>query len=138
MRCIAIAICLLGLCAPAHSENFKDVILVSVLNENTIQVKLPGIHIFHDANLSVRIRGMTTPPARPECQPEQDFPLEGVSQLNLILLEANVIDLIDVERWKYYWVIASVQADGIDVTHILFEMGGGVEKLVAGVADGCE
>ena len=69
--------------------------------------------------ISIRLKGLDTPEIRGKCQLEKDQARAARDRLRALMEQARQIDLIDAERGKYFRIVATVQADGVDVAGVL-------------------
>lgn len=106
----------------AWAVTFDNVQLVGIIDGDTIKVTLPGIHPLFGERLSVRIRGIDTPEIRGKCEVEKTKAKKARDYLRK-LLKGAVIQLIDVERGKYFRIVATVKANGLDVAAALIQRG---------------
>ena len=60
---------------------------------------------------------------RGKCQQEKDLAIKARNRVRDLLSQAHSIILKDVERGKYFRLVASVEADGQDVSDLLIQEG---------------
>lgn len=70
-----------------------------------------------------RIRGIDTPEIRGKCAAKKRKARAARDYLRNLLKAASRIDLVDVKRGKYFRIIATVKADGVDVVPLMIQMG---------------
>ena len=116
---------LAGLALPtlAGAVDFQGVIYLSAYDGDTIRVTIPGVSPFFGANIPIRLRGLDTPEIRGKCNEEKAAARDARDRLRELLEQASRIDLIDAKRGKYFRLIATVQADGVDVAALLIQEG---------------
>ncbi len=106
--------------APAWATTFENVTWLRCYDET---FTLPGVHPFFGEKISVRIRGIDTPEIRGKCEAEKRKAKAARDFLRNLLRNASRIDLADVERGKYFRIVAIVEADGVDVVPLMIEQG---------------
>jgi len=111
------------LAVPAWATTFEKVTLVSVYDGDTITVTLLGVHPLFGERIAVRIRGIDTPEIRGKCQEEKEGAIAARDFLRELLARAARIDLVDVMRGKFFRIVATVRADGVDVAAALVKNG---------------
>ena len=81
------------------------------------------MHLLLGERFSVRIRGVDTPEIRGKCEAEKEGAVAARDFLRELLARAARIDLVDVKRGKYFRIVATVRADGVDMAAALIENG---------------
>lgn len=100
-----------------------------VYDGDTFFVNLPTQVDVFGRNIGIRIRGIDTPERRSRCRTsdqrshEKALATKATVMLRSQLLSANTIELTNLGRDKYFRVLATVHADGINVTHALMKEG---------------
>jgi len=69
--------------------------------------------VFGD-DINIRVAGVDTPEIRGKCPAEKALAIEARDRVRELLTNAKTIDLLNVERGKYFRLVASVRIDGID------------------------
>jgi endonuclease YncB( thermonuclease family) len=73
--------------------------------------------------MSIRILGIDTPEMRAKCSKEKDL-ARAAKKLTVSLLEgAELIELKNIKRGKYFRILANVYVDGISVADELMKNG---------------
>ncbi len=103
--------------------DFKGVVLHSCYDGDTCTFTIPGVHPLLGDHIGVRIRGMDAPEIRGKCEAEREGALRARDELVAILTRAKEIRLVDVARDKYFRILATVTADGRDVSAALVKIG---------------
>lgn len=67
------------------------------------------------SEIAVRIRGIDTPELRDDREDVKKRAYEAKTELERLLLNAKEIILYNIGRDKYFRILASVKADGIDI-----------------------
>jgi len=84
---------------------------------------LPKLHPLIGNNIPVRIRGIDTPEIRGKCQKEKEWAVKARLFVKKMLSSANSIDLINMERGKYFRIVADILVDGRWAREALLEKG---------------
>ncbi len=96
----------------SHGDgSFKCVEFVRNLDGDTFVVDIPDVHHFFGSDISIRIRGINTGEiknykGKTKC--EHEMAIMAKEELAGILEKANVIELRDTQRGKYFRVLADV------------------------------
>ena len=90
---------------------------------DTITVDLKGQHPLFGDNISVRVAGIDTPEIRGKCAQEKKLARAAKKIVHKIMSKARKITLKNVQRGKYFRILADVQADKKDVADILIKKG---------------
>ena len=69
--------------------------------------------VFGD-DINIRVAGVDTPEIRGKSPAEKALAIEARDRVRELLTNAKTIDLLNVERGKYFRLVASVRIDGID------------------------
>ncbi|MCI5165188.1 MAG: thermonuclease family protein [Candidatus Electrothrix sp. GM3_4] len=88
---------------------------------DTITVDLKGQHPLFGDNIPIRVAGIDTPEIRGKCAQEKELAREAKNVVHKIMSKAQKITLKNVQRGKYFRIIADVQADKKDVADILIK-----------------
>jgi endonuclease YncB( thermonuclease family) len=96
-----------------HSEtSFRCVRVVSVYDADTIFVDLPEIHPLFGRRIGIRVAGIDAPELRTRNSCEKNRALQAKSLVQRLVNQANRIDIINVQRDKYFRVLGTVLIDG--------------------------
>lgn len=96
--------------------------VVSVYDGDTFKVDIEGWPAIIGDDISVRIMGIDTPEIRGTSGFEKEMALAAKQQLK-DLLSKNTIYLYDLQRDKYFRILAGVKAGNIDVAERLIDIG---------------
>jgi len=107
----------------AFATDFPNVIYRTCYDGDTCRFDLPGVHPFFGENIPVRLAGIDTPEKRGKCQQEKALAIQARDLVRQILGHSDSITLKDVERGKYFRIVARVEADGQDVSGLLIQKG---------------
>lgn len=109
---------------PAWSQtygDFTDVEVVRVYDGDTFFVDISSIHPLLGDEIGIRVRGVDTPEIRAGCDQERELAYAARSLAETSLMEAMDVDLVNVERGKYFRIVATVMVDGTDLADILID-----------------
>lgn len=84
---------------------------------------MPELHSLIGNKISIRINGIDTPEIRGKCQQEKELAVTAKGFVEGLLTVADSIDLISMQRGKYFRIVADVVADGKMVKEALLEEG---------------
>ncbi len=91
---------------------------------DTCTFNIPGVHPVIGDKISVRLEGIDTPEMKGKCVAEKKLAVEVRDYVRGILEKAKKIELVDIQRGKYFRLVARVVADGeIDLSVDLIERG---------------
>lgn len=107
--------------------DFKNVKYIKNYDGDTLTVDIENVHPLIGSNIPVRILGIDTAEIRSSCEKEKNKALVAKALLEHLCRNAKKIDLINVQRDKYFRILAEVYIDDIDVSKILIESGVAVE-----------
>jgi endonuclease YncB( thermonuclease family) len=118
------------------STQFSCVKYLKNYDGDTITFKIPNVHPLIGEDISVRVKGIDTPEIKTKdtCEKEKGRIAKNLSE-NL-MKNAKRIDLKNVERDKYFRILADIEYDGKDLKTILlknnvaYEYGGGTKLKI--------
>lgn len=114
-------------CNLLQAKEYKDIItdfeVVKVRDGDTFVINISNIPDVFGSEIAVRIRGIDTPEKNDSRENIKKIALEAKNELERLLLSAKNIELYDLGRDKYFRLLASVKADGIDVGQYLIRKG---------------
>ena len=103
--------------------SFKGVIFHGCYAGDTCTFTIPGVHPLLGQKIKVRIRGIDTPEIRSKCEWEKVLAVRTRDFLIALLRESPRVDLVDVGRGKYFRIVATVIAHGVDVGKVMIDKG---------------
>lgn len=103
--------------------NFTKVRFVKNYDGDTITVDLKEQHPLFGDNIPVRVAGIDTPEIRGKCAQEKALAREAKAVVEKMLKKARRITLKNVQRGKYFRILADVQADKQNLADILIDKG---------------
>ena len=105
--------------APVSTSNFSGVEYVRNYDGDTMTVNIPGVHPLFENEIGIRVRGIDTLEIREKYPFEKQKVKETKTLIEGILNRANEITLHDIEREKYFRIVASVIVDGQNLSDLL-------------------
>lgn len=100
-----------------------------VYDGDTFYINLPDLPDVFGKRLGVRIVGIDTPEMRSKCKTqeqkahEKKLAMDAKDSLTSKLQNAKVIELTNLQRDKYFRLLAKVKVDGNDVSEELIDEG---------------
>ncbi len=109
----------------AWSESVTVSEVVRVYDGDTITVDVAEWPAIVGDDIGVRIRGVDTPELRGKCDAEKASARSAREFTKAMVMNAETVVLSDIERGKYFRIVADVYADGVSVSGALIESGFG-------------
>ena len=103
--------------------NIQGAVYVRNYDGDTVTFNLPGLHPIIGEKISIRVNGIDTPEIRGKCEKEKYDAQQAKEMIADILKDAETIDLNNIERGKYFRIVADVFVDGESLADILIEAG---------------
>ena len=103
-------------------ENYGDINNVEYVRNydgDTITFNIKQLHPIIGKEISVRVRGVDTPEIRGKCIEEKTLAKESKIAVKNELENAKKINLKNVDRGKYFRILADVKYDGKDLSSFL-------------------
>jgi len=118
---VVVVILSLFVCLSAEAgKNYGNVAVarvVSVYDGDTFRADLEGYPAITGENIPIRIKGIDTPGMRDK-RPEIKALARDAREFTKDMLESgNVIILRNIERGKYFRIVADVYVDGVSLSH---------------------
>lgn len=108
-------------------DSLFDVQFVKNYDGDTITVNIPNLHPLIGSKIGIRLNGIDTPELKGKCPKEKELAKECKEVVYNLLKDAEHIDLHNIQRCKYFRIVADVFADGKDISKILLDKGLAVE-----------
>lgn len=102
---------------------FRCVQYVGNHDGDTIKFNITGVHPLLGNNINVRLAGIDTPEVRTRDKCEKAAGKVAKHLVAALLGKAKRIDLEDVQRGKYFTIVANIRADGQSLTNLLLARG---------------
>lgn len=103
------------------SQNFRCVEVLSNYDGDTLTVNIPGIHPLIGKKVSVRVNGIDTPELKTSNTCEKQAGRIAQKLVSHLVKSAKRVDLTNVERDKYFRILADVIIDGKSLKSILLK-----------------
>ena len=97
--------------------------VISVYDGDTFRVNIDSLPPIVGKNIPVRLEGVDTPEINGKCQYEKDLALEARDFVRSKLSNAVEILLNDLQRGKYFRIVAKVYIDGVSLEEELLQNG---------------
>ena len=97
--------------------------VISVYDGDTFRVNIDSLPPIVGKNIPVRLEGVDTPEINGKCQHEKDLALEARDFVRSKLSNAVEILLNDLQRGKYFRIVAKVYIDGVSLEEELLQNG---------------
>ena len=97
--------------------------VISVYDGDTFRVNIDSLPPLIGKNIPVRLEGVDTPEINGKCQHEKDLALEARDFVRSKLSNAVEILLNDLQRGKYFRIVAKVYIDGVSLEEELLQNG---------------
>ncbi len=110
--------------------------VISVYDGDTFRVNIASLPPIVGKNIPIRVNGVDTPEIQGKCQYEKNLALEARDFVRGKLANAKEIKLTNLQRGKYFRVVANVLVDGVSLERELldnklaYRYSGGIEKEV--------
>ena len=95
--------------------------VISVYDGDTFRVNIGSLSPIVGKNIPIRVNGVDTPEIRGKCQYEKDLALEARDFVRVKLANAKEIKLTNLQRGKYFRVVANVVVDGVSLEQELLD-----------------
>jgi endonuclease YncB( thermonuclease family) len=123
MRLLLIVTLLLTISAQAAPQYGTVTVskVISVYDGDTFRVNIDSLPPIVGKNIPIRVNGVDTPEIRGKCQYEKDLALEARDFVRSKLANAKEIKLTNLQRGKYFRVVANVLVDGVSLEQELLD-----------------
>ena len=103
------------------TRTFRCVTYVKNYDGDTVTFNISNVHSLLGNSISVRVRGIDTPEMKGKSPCEKERARKAQRLVEGILRGAKRIELTNIERGKYFRILANVIADGESIDKILIE-----------------
>ena len=104
-------------------KTFRCVKYIKNYDADTITVHIPRVHPLIGKNMSIRVLGVDTPEIRTKDKCEKELALRAKNKVAEFLKQSNRIDLINIQRGKYFRIVADLLVDGESLSKFLLKQG---------------
>ena len=95
--------------------------VISVYDGDTFRVNIDSLPPIVGKNIAIRVNGVDTPEIRGKCQYEKNLALKARDFVRNKLANAKEIKLTNLQRGKYFRVVANVLVDGVSLERELLD-----------------
>lgn len=88
---------------------------------DTITIAVPDVHPLIGDHISVRVWGIDAPEIKGKNKCEKDAAIKARDLVQTVLSKARRIDLVDIDRDKYFRILAKVVVDGNSLADLLIQ-----------------
>jgi micrococcal nuclease len=123
-KLLLLFICFLGVSSVQAASEYGTVLVskvISVYDGDTFRVDIDSLPPIVGKNIPIRLNGVDTPEIQGKCQYEQDLALKARDFVKNKLANAKEIKLTNLQRGKYFRVVANVVIDGVSLEQELLE-----------------
>ena len=120
---LLLALCLGVFTAQAAPEYGTVIVskVISVYDGDTFRVDIDSLPPIVGKNIPIRLNGVDTPEIRGKCKYEKDLAIKARDFVRNKLANAKEIKLNNLQRGKYFRVVADVMVDGVSLEQELLE-----------------
>jgi len=95
--------------------------VINIYDGDTFRVNIDSLPPIVGKNIAIRVNGIDTPEIRGKCQYEKDLALKARDFVRGRLSNAKEIKLTNLQRGKYFRVVANVLVDGVSLERELLD-----------------
>jgi len=95
--------------------------VISVYDGDTFRVNIDSLPPIVGKNIPIRVNGVDTPEIRGKCQYEKNLALKARDFVRAKLSNAKEIKLTNLQRGKYFRMVANVLVDGVNLERELLD-----------------
>jgi len=120
---LVITLCLGAFVVQAATEYGSVTVskVISVYDGDTFRVNIDSLPPLVGKNIPIRLEGVDTPEIQGKCQYEKDLAIKARDFVRSKLDNANEIMLNNLQRGKYFRIVADVTVDGVSLEKELLE-----------------
>ncbi len=97
--------------------------IISIYDGDTFRVNIDLLPPIIGRNIPIRMNGIDTPEIRGKCQYEKNIAIKARDFVRDKLNNAEEIKLTNLQRGKYFRIIANVMVDGVSLEQELLDNG---------------
>ena len=95
--------------------------VISVYDGDTFRVDINSLSSIVGKNIPIRVNGVDTPEIKGKCEYEKKLALKARDFVRAKLANAKEIKLTNLQRGKYFRVVANVVVDGVSLEQELLD-----------------
>ena len=120
---LVITLCLGAFVVKAATEYGSVTVskVISVYDGDTFRVNIDSLPPLVGKNIPIRLEGVDTPEIQGKCQYEKDLAIKARDFVRSKLDNAKEIMLNNLQRGKYFRIVADVTVDGVSLEKELLE-----------------
>ena len=120
---LVITLCLGAFVVKAATEYGSVTVskVISVYDGDTFRVNIDSLPPIVGKNIPIRLEGVDTPEIQGKCQYEKDLAIKARDFVRSKLDNAKEIMLNNLQRGKYFRIVADVTVDGVSLEKELLE-----------------
>lgn len=121
---VKIILCILLSIFSYGKQNFGNIIIdevVSIYDGDTFRVNINSYPPIIGEQMSIRVNGIDTPEMRGKCQKEKELARKAKQLTVSKLRSAKVIELRNMQKGKYFRIVADVYVDGKSLSKLLIK-----------------
>ena len=120
---LVITLCLGAFVVQAATEYGSVTVskVISVYDGDTFRVNIDSLPPILGKNIPIRLEGVDTPEIQGKCQYEKDLAIKARDFVRSKLDNAKEIMLNNLQRGKYFRIVADVTVDGVSLEKELLE-----------------
>jgi len=103
--------------------DYQGAVYVRNYDGDTVTFNLPGLHPIIGEKISIRVNGIDTPEIRGKCEKEKYDAKQAQQMVADIIKDSERMTLKNMEREKYFRIVADVIVDGENLADMLIEAG---------------
>ncbi len=124
-QCFLLLFLLLFSCA-VNAKDYGSVLVkqvVSIYDADTFRVDIDGYPAIIGQRMPVRVLGVDAPELRGKCNSEKIKARQAKQFTVELLRSARTIELQNIQRGKYFRILADVYVDGLNLAELLISSG---------------
>ena len=123
MKCLVIILALFVTTAQAAPQYGTVTVskVINVYDGDTFRVDINSLPPIVGKNIAIRVNGVDTPEIRGKCQYEKNLALKARDFVRDKLSNAKEIKLANLQRGKYFRVVANVLVDDVSLEQELLD-----------------
>jgi len=123
-KLLLLFICFLGIFSAQAAPEYGTAIVskvISVYDGDTFRVDIDSLPPIVGKNIPIRLNGVDTPEIQGKCKYEKDLAIKARDFVRNKLANAKEIKLNNLQRGKYFRVVANVMVDGVSLEQELLD-----------------